>query len=48
MMLHELAHIIGRIPEDDDSWNRRSSQNTDEVLRHCKKEIDFVTRKPAH
>jgi hypothetical protein len=48
MMLHELAHIIGRIPEDDDSWNGRSSQNTAEILRHCKKEIDFATRKPAH
>ena len=48
MMLHELAHIIGRIPEDDDSWNGRSSQNTAEILRHCKKEIDFVTRKASH
>ena len=45
MMLHELGHIIVRIPEDDDSWNGRSSRNTAEILRHCKKEIDAVTRK---
>jgi hypothetical protein len=38
-LLHELGHIIGRLPEDDDSWDGRSSQNTAEVLRHCKHEI---------
>lgn len=38
-LLHELGHIIGRIPEDDDSWDGRSVQNTKEVLRNCKKEI---------
>jgi hypothetical protein len=38
-LLHELGHIVGRIPEDDDSWDGRSSRNTEEVLRHCKHEI---------
>jgi len=38
-LLHELGHIIGRIPEDDDSWDGRSSRNTAEVLRHCKRQI---------
>lgn len=38
-LLHELGHIIGRLPEDDDSWDGRSSRNTAEVLRHCKDEI---------
>ena len=38
ILLHELGHIIGRLPEDDDSWDGRSSRNTSEVLRHCKAE----------
>ena len=35
ILLHELGHIIGRLPEDDDSWDGRSSLNTKEVVRHC-------------
>lgn len=42
ILLHELGHIIGRLPEDDDSWDGRSSRNTSEVLRHCKTEIDVA------
>jgi hypothetical protein len=44
IMLHELGHIVGRLPTDDISWNGRSSENTREVLRHCKKEIREVAR----
>ena len=44
ILLHELGHIIGRLPEDDDSWDGRSLRNTSEVLRHCKSE----TRVAAH
>ncbi len=44
ILLHELGHIIGRLPEDSDSLDGRSSQNTSEVLRHCKTE----TRAAAH
>jgi hypothetical protein len=44
ILLHELGHITGRLPEDDDSWDGRSSRNTSEVLRHCKAE----TRAAAH
>ncbi|HEY6269139.1 MAG TPA: hypothetical protein VIX11_12630 [Candidatus Acidoferrum sp.] len=44
ILLHELGHIIGRLPEDDDSWDGRSSRNTSEMLRHCKDE----TRAAAH
>lgn len=39
ILLHELGHIIGRLPEDDDSWDGRSSRNTSEVVQHCKTEI---------
>jgi hypothetical protein len=44
ILLHELGHIIGRLPEDADSLDGRSSRNTSEVLRHCKIE----TRAAAH
>lgn len=44
-LLHEFGHIIGRLPEDDDSWNGESVRNTDEVLRHCRPEINAVGRK---
>jgi len=39
ILLHELGHIIGRLPEDDDSLDGRSSRNTSEVVRHCRTEI---------
>jgi hypothetical protein len=44
-LLHEFGHIIGRLPEDDDSWNGESVRNTDEVLRHCRPEIHAMGRK---
>ncbi len=44
ILLHELGHIIGRLPEDGDSWDGQSSRNTSDVLRHCSTE----TRPSAH
>jgi hypothetical protein len=44
-MLHELGHIVGRIPEDGDTWDGRSGRNTEEVLRHCKRDIRAVIEK---
>ena len=38
-VLHELGHITGRLPADDDSWTSQSEHNTEEVLRHCQAEI---------
>jgi hypothetical protein len=46
-LLHELGHITGRIPEDDDSWDGRSSRNTQEVLRYCKNEIRGFAQKSS-
>jgi len=45
-LLHEFGHIIGRLPEDDDSWDGQSARNTAEVLRHCRSEIRSTARKP--
>jgi hypothetical protein len=44
-MLHELGHIVGRIPEDRDSWDGLSSRNTVEVLHYCRPEIDAFTHR---
>jgi hypothetical protein len=35
-LLHELGHVTGRLPEDNDSWDRKSFRNTAEVTRHCR------------
>jgi hypothetical protein len=48
IMLHELGHIIGRLAEDDGSWDGQSSRNTIEVLQHCKRDIDLIARKGSH
>ncbi len=45
ILLHELGHVIGRLPPDTDSWDGQSSRNTTEVLRHCKPEIREAARK---
>jgi hypothetical protein len=47
ILLHELGHVVGRLPEDDDSWNGRSTRNTEEVLRHCKHEIHAAAESVA-
>jgi hypothetical protein len=46
-LLHELGHVVGRLPGDDDSWNGRSTRNTEEVLRHCKHEINAAADRVA-
>jgi predicted HD phosphohydrolase len=45
ILLHELGHIVGRLPDDSDSWDGRSSQNTLEILSHCKPEIRAAARR---
>jgi len=47
-LLHELAHVIGRLPLDNDSWDGRSERNTREVLRNCKSEIRGAVRAVEH
>jgi hypothetical protein len=44
-LLHELGHIVGRIPEDNDSTDGESGRNTAEVLRYCRPEIKAVAGK---
>jgi hypothetical protein len=44
-LLHELGHVVGLLPLDDDSWDGRSSRNTQEMLRHCGTEIQRLARR---
>jgi len=49
-LLHEFGHIIDLLPEDADYLDGRSGRNTDEVLRHCRAEVEARakrTRQPA-
>jgi hypothetical protein len=44
ILLHELGHVVGRIPEDPDEWSGQSARNTTEVLRFCRAEINATER----
>jgi hypothetical protein len=39
-LLHEFGHIIDLLPEDADNLDGKSVSNTDEVLRHCRAEVE--------
>jgi len=43
-LLHELAHVIGRIPDDSDELSGLSTQNTQRVLHACRAEIKSSAR----
>jgi len=39
-LLHEFGHIINLLPEDGDDLDGRSAENSNEVLRHCRWEVE--------
>lgn len=39
-LLHEFGHVTDLLPEDADNLDGKSVRNTDEVLRHCRPEIE--------
>jgi hypothetical protein len=43
-LLHELGHIVGRLPEDFDEDTGQSGRNTAEVLRFCRGQIKNSAR----
>ena len=43
-LLHELAHVVGRIPADGIENREKSTENTREVLRFCRSEIEARAR----
>jgi len=38
-LLHELGHVIGRLPDDSDESSGLSMQNTERLLHACRAEI---------
>jgi hypothetical protein len=48
-LLHELAHVVDAIPEDDSSrfGPARSQKNTDIIVRQCKRSVDSLARASA-
>jgi hypothetical protein len=43
-LLHELGHVIGRLPDDSDESSGLSMQNTERVLHACRAEINASAR----
>jgi hypothetical protein len=43
-LLHELGHVIGRLPDDSDELSGLSVQNTERVLHACHNEIKATAR----
>jgi hypothetical protein len=39
-LLHEFGHVIDLLPEDAGNLDGRSVRNTEEVLRHCRSEVE--------
>jgi len=51
ILLHELGHVVGRLPDDSgdsDELSGQSRQNTAEVVRFCRKQINSAVRSPLH
>jgi hypothetical protein len=48
VLLHEFAHVVGAIPEDDPArfGLGRTQANTELVLRHCKQDVDLQGKTP--
>jgi hypothetical protein len=43
-LLHELGHVLGRLPDDSDESSGLSMQNTERVLHACRAEINASVR----
>ncbi len=44
-LLHEFGHVIDLLPHDEDDVEGRSVQNTHEVLRYCRAELNSMSKK---
>jgi hypothetical protein len=44
-LLHEFGHVLDMLPSDQDNVEGRSVQNTGEVLRNCRSELDALPKR---
>jgi hypothetical protein len=47
-LLHELGHIIGLLPPDADDLDGKSVRNTNEVLLHCRVDVESYAKEASH
>src|SRR5207245_3766250 len=45
VLLHEFGHVLNLLPVDFDNENGKSMQNTAEVLRFCRPEVESKVRR---
>lgn len=43
-LLHEFGHILDLLPPDSDDLDGSSARNTDQVLRHCRPEVEAYSK----
>jgi len=48
ILLHELGHVIGRLPDDSDELSGQSDRNTAEVLRFCSAQVKAASGRALH
>lgn len=46
-LLHEFGHLLDILPQDEGDRDGKSLQNTMEVLRHCRAQIESKVRAPS-
>jgi hypothetical protein len=46
-LLHEFGHLVGLLPADEGDQDGKSVQNTSEVLRFCRAEVESKARRGA-
>ncbi len=44
-LLHEFGHVIDLLPADGEDQDGKSAQNTNEVLRYCRAEVESSVRR---
>jgi hypothetical protein len=46
-LLHEFGHVIDLLPSDGEDVEGKSARNTEEVLRHCRAEVETSGKRSA-
>src|SRR6266576_866729 len=44
-LLHEFGHLVDLLPTDEGDQDGKSVQNTSEVLRFCRAEVEYKARR---
>ena len=47
VLLHEFGHVLDILPTDENDVDGKSVQNTNEVLRFCRREVESKNKRPT-